>query len=204
MKILKYILVISVSIIFTACASTINVHNANKHFKVANDATKAGDWDTARRQWAKTLVNAELSDKVSPQNMAIINYEYGRALGVQCFYEKSEEYLIRAYKLDLEINGPSFMDLVELARLNFDQKKFNESIPYFENAIRSLEEVKYDTKAPIGFRDILKEYSIALKNVGSHGKVKMVDSRIKDINSKNTKGYSITDRTPYGTQCFKG
>jgi tetratricopeptide (TPR) repeat protein len=98
-KFINYLIVLCFSLTMPACVSSINTLNANKYADAAFSATEAGDWDSARRYWARAVVNAELA-KMPPQQFAVFNYEYGRALGVQCFFDEAERYLLKAYELD--------------------------------------------------------------------------------------------------------
>jgi tetratricopeptide (TPR) repeat protein len=184
----------------TGCAGAINAKNASRHANAANAASKAGDWATARKQWAQALVDAQLAG-ASPRQLAVFNYEYGRALGVQCFWEESENYLQKAYELDSQSDGPEFMSLVELSRLQYDQRKFEKSLTYYSRAIASLEKVHAPTQAPAEFSVVLEEYAKALRETGKEQEAISVQTRANEIRAKYTEGKSITDRTPYGKYC---
>lgn len=122
--------------IFTliGCATAINQKSATNHMRAAVSARQVGDWDLYRRHWAKAVVNSKLAHEPE-QKMAVLNYEYGRALGVTCFFEEAEKYLNVAYQQDVNTGGPSYNDLVELARLNLDQKKWKKSITYYKKVL---------------------------------------------------------------------
>lgn len=184
----------------TGCANAINVKNTNSHGNAANAASKAGDWTTARKQWAQALVNAELAG-MPAQQLAVFHYEYGRALGVQCFWKESESYLQRAYELDHQTAGPEFMSLLELSRLKYDQGKFDKCIPYYLRAIESLEKVNAPARTPTEFSVVLEEYAKALRETGKEQEAISVQKRADEIRSKNQEGRTVTDRTPYGKYC---
>lgn len=162
-------------------------------------ASQNGDWDSSRRHWAKAVVNADLAGTPEAK-MAALNYEYGRSLGVTCFFEESEKYLNLAYQQDSKTGGPAYNDLVELARLNLDQKKWVASIAYFKKALPILKQINAPTEAPYAYADILSEYADALDAVGS-GDAANYRNQAESIKKNRPDGYSITDRTPYGTQC---
>jgi len=188
------------SISVTGCAGSINAKNANRHGSAANAASKAGDWTTARKQWAQALVNAQLGG-LPAQQLAVFNYEYGRALGVQCFWEESENYLQKAYELDHQAGGPEFMSLLELSRLKYDQGQFEKSIPYYSRAIEALEKINAPTQAPTEFSVVLEEYAKALRETGKEQEAISVQKRADEIRIKTPEGKSVTDRTPYGKYC---
>ena len=112
-------------------------------------------------------------------NRAIFYFEYGRSAGVTCFFDIAEDYLNKAYKLDSKIGGPSFLSLVELFRLNLDQKKFQEAIDYFLKALPELERVNAPSESPAEFSKLLDEYAIALNATGNY-------------EEKKSKGESLT------------
>lgn len=181
--------------------SGINATNARHHAEAAKAASKAGDWNTARTQWAQALVNAQLVG-ASPDTLAVYNYEYGRALGVTSFYDESEKYLLRALDLDTQTKGPTYMSLLELSRLQYDQKQYQKSIPYFHRTLESLESSGMAIKAPIDFADMLDEYADALTKAGNEREAIAITSRATRLRAENPNKQSNTDRTPYGTQCI--
>ena len=48
-------------------------------------AEKRGDWDAARRFYATSFADRNLG-QTSPRYRAVLHYEYGRSLGVTCFF----------------------------------------------------------------------------------------------------------------------
>jgi tetratricopeptide (TPR) repeat protein len=199
---LKFFLAVALFLLIsvTGCASAINAKNANRHGNAANAASKAGDWTTARKQWAQAVVNAQLAG-LTAQQLAVYNYEYGRALGVQCFWDESEHYLQKAYELDHQTGGPEFMSLLELSRLKYDQQQFDKSLPYYSRAIEALEKVNASVESPAEFSVVLEEYAKALRETGKGQEAISAQKRANDIRAKNPERKSITDRTPYGKFC---
>lgn len=181
-------------------ANPINRKNASKHAQAASHAAKSGDWDVARRHWAKAVKNGELGG-IPEKHQAIFYYEYARAAGITCFFDISETYLIKAYELDKKIGGPTFLSLVELFRLNLDQKKYNEAVTYFKKALPVLEKINAPSQSPAEFSKLLDEYAVALEGVGKQEEAKKVKERSTEV--KKNAEHSITDRTSYGTSCTK-
>mgnify|MGYP003793209655 FL=1 len=201
MKLVKCLAVaLLIALPVTGGANAINTANARRHANTAAAASKAGDWATARTEWAQALVNAQLAG-ASSQHLAVFNYEYGRALGVQCFWDQSETYLLKAYELDRQAGGPEHMSLVELSRMKFNQKQYDRSAQYYRRAIEALEQINASAKAPAEFSVILDEYAEALRRCGKDQDADLVQARANEIRSRDPGGRSITDRTPYGTQC---
>jgi hypothetical protein len=75
---------------------------------------------------------------------------------------------------------------------------------YFERAIPAMEKAGAPSQAPAGFADMLDEYAIALRNVHRDAEANSVQARANKLRTDYPQGHSITDRTPYGTQCCKG
>jgi tetratricopeptide (TPR) repeat protein len=182
------------------CASAIHDKNSDNYTLIGYQAQQRGDWDAARRAYAKAVVNAEMGS-IPIKSRSIRTYEYGRALGVTCFFDLAEAELKTAYKLDKQSSQPLFLSLVELARLNFSQEKFAASLPYYEEGIAELDKASAAEKAPGGYAEILEEYAIALAKTGNVGDSKKIMVKVSEIKTKNPKASSITDKTPYGKFC---
>lgn len=191
-------LVIILVFVLSGCASTLNERNAHHYANAGVAAQQAGDWEMARRHWSRAAVNAQLAGMTDKQQ-AIAFYEYGRSCGATCFFDESEKYLLMSLELDKSGGGPIHMSLLELARLNFDQKKYKEANRYFEQLPALYEKEKAAEKDPAGVALAYKEFSISLENTG---RVKEAEkySKISEQLEKIVKGNeSNTERTPYGS-----
>jgi len=186
--------------VLSGCANPVAQHNASRYQDAALSNSQAGNWHVARRQWAKVIGNSAASG-ADKQTLSVWWYEYGRALGVTCFFEKAEDALLKAYAFDKEASGEIYLSLTELARLNLDQKKYTASAKYFERSFAELDKVNAEQKAPIAYTDLLNEYAEALFNIGNNEKAKKLQGRASKIKIQNKARHSITDRTPYGKEC---
>jgi tetratricopeptide (TPR) repeat protein len=199
MKIVNLLLVI---LFLISCAAPINRKTADITGRAGYEAQKAGDWDSARRNYAKAVVNGELGN-LPQEQMAGLYYEYGRSLGATCFYEESEKYLQKALDIDLKTNGPAYMSLLELARLNLQIKNYAKAITYFDKLMPIYKELNAEKDSPIGVAEAYEDYSYALKESGDIVKARDFEAKAKQLRAINPDGYSITERTPYGTQCYE-
>lgn len=197
---MRTIIFIITSFLLAGCASEIQERNAQNYTLIGAQAQARGDWDTARRAYARAVVNAELA-KLPPTTRAPLTYEHGRSLGVTCFFDLSESELNMAYELDKEAGNPLYLSLTELARLTFDQDKFQVSVDYFERAITELDKINAAKKAPIAYADILTEYSIALSKADRKVEAANHLRKAEKIREANPQGKSVTDRTLYGKHC---
>ncbi|WP_253281308.1 hypothetical protein [Cupriavidus sp. HPC(L)] len=161
---------IAIAVLFSAallagCASEVRERIASNYGRVGAAAIRQGDWDTARRAFARVTVNADLAELPAARR-ALAHYEYGRSLGVTCYFDRAEEELKTAFELDKQAGQPLYLSLVELARLNLDQGKYSQSAAYFERAIPLLEAAGVAKEAPMGYADILEEYARTLSGMG--------------------------------------
>jgi tetratricopeptide (TPR) repeat protein len=196
---IRYVLVILVGL--NGCAAPINERVARNYERVGAAAQARGDWDAARRAYARSATNADLA-RSSPQERAVYHYEYGRSLGVTCFFNEAERELNLAYDLDRQAGQPLYFSLVELARLTLDQHKFPQSVLYFERALTELDRANAGRDAPMGYADVLDEYALALSGAGRTQDSTTMRKRALEIRDANPGGHSITDRTPYGRHCM--
>ncbi|CDZ94053.1 MULTISPECIES: hypothetical protein [Pseudomonadaceae] len=184
----------------TGCVSAIQTKNVRNYTLMGMQAQAVGNWDLARRAYARAVVNAELA-KLPPAVRSVLTYEYGRALGVTCFFELSESELNLAYKLDKEAGNPLYLSLVELARLSLDQNKYHEAVGYFAKAIVEFDKEDFAANAPIGYADVLAEYAASLSAIDKKSEASSIMHKAAEIRAANPQGRSITDRTPYGKFC---
>lgn len=200
----KYFLFISIifSIVFStiALSNPINRKNAKVYAQTADKAAKSGDWEAARLNWAKAVKNSELG-KINESTLSVFYYEYGRALGVTCFNELAEKYLLKSLHIDEKLTGNTYLPLAELTRLNLDNKDYSEATEYYKKLFPELDKLNASTKAPIAYADMLDEYSYSLLELGLKDKAEKTKFQANKIRSKHSRHYSITDRTPYGTKC---
>ena len=155
MKLRFLVAFICFSVFCAGCGGNpINAKTSTNYAQAAHAAVNSGDGVTARKNWSKALLNAQLGG-ASPAQLAVLNNEYGRASGVVCEFADAEKALTTAYDLDKRAGGPTYLSLVELARLNLDQNKFPEAATYFERALPELEAKGASAGAPIGWQTFL-------------------------------------------------
>ena len=162
-------------------------------------ARERGDYAEVLRQHQAVLAEALL--EVGRTRLVNSVYEAGRAAGVTCRFDEAETYLLDALSLDRQRSGPVHFDLVELARLKLDQRDYPGSASYFERAIEALNEIRASEGAPVAFADILDEYATTLDGTGKPSAAGAQRARARYLRSRVPGAISITDRTPYGTQC---
>jgi tetratricopeptide (TPR) repeat protein len=196
---MKYWTLLALVFLLSGCASTLNQRNAHEYANAGQSAQLSGNWDAARRYWAKAVVNARLGGMTDKQ-LAIAYYEYGRSLGATCFFDESEKYLKEAFELDSKNGGPVHMALLELGRLNLDQKKYQAATSYYEQLPSIYEALDAASKVPAGVAETYSEYSTALSASGNKSKANQFNFLAQKLASEATSP-STTERTPYGKHC---
>lgn len=184
------------------CANGALRERASVQANAAVRAQSSGDWHVALRNWARAVKNGE-DGKLDDKTQAAYYYEYGRALGVTCSFDEAESYLLKAKDLDEKTTGEEFLSLSELARLNLDQKKYKQAVLYFEEAFPKLDKLHAAYRSPIAYADLLDEYSIALSMLNRNDESKRASNRASELRKKKKNGFSMTERTPYGSRCSK-
>ncbi len=199
----KFLFVIIVAILMTGCASQINLRNSAMHLQAGIAAEKRGDWETARVQFAQAVVNADLGDG-DLHGKAIVNYEYGKALGVRCEYDSAEKYLLRS-KSFAELGGePAYLPLYELALLNEAQGKSIPATIYFSQLIPIMEKEGLRSRYPLGVADAHERYAAALDANGMHADALKQREEAAEIISENPIAKPAGKPTPYGIMCNLG
>jgi tetratricopeptide (TPR) repeat protein len=108
--------------------------------------------------------------------------------------------LEKSLELDKENNGAVIMDYFELARLHFDQKLFKEASTYYQSGVAATPK-ELIAQDPIGYADVLGEYSEALKQTGDVESSEKVILEARQLRLSNPNASSLTKRTPYGKFC---
>ncbi|ARU24277.1 MULTISPECIES: hypothetical protein [Ralstonia solanacearum species complex] len=186
--------------VLAGCVSAVSERVSANYTRLGAAAQEQGDWDAARRAYARATLNADEAG-LPADRRAIVHYEYGRSLGATCFFEQSERELHTAYELDQRAGHPVYLSLIELARLMLDQQKFVQSTTYFERALPALDAAGAAAKAPAAYADILDEYAQALTGAERSTEASTVLERADALRGDHPGKRSITDRTPYGKFC---
>jgi tetratricopeptide (TPR) repeat protein len=162
-------------ILGTLCSSCsfvsgVNMKEANIHYEAANNFEAQGDFVSAREQYWKALVAARLGG-AEPATISMLTYEFGRTTGYACHLEESETFLLESLEMEggLSERNPRNIGirLFELARLTYDQKRYDDAAKYYSRGLSEVEKIKGAQSDPIAFANIYEEYADALKQSGN-------------------------------------
>lgn len=183
-----------------AAAEDENRAQALRHAQNAFAAAQRGDWGVARDGLRKAVAAAEKSD-ADQRTMAVLYYEYGRALGVTCRYGEARTYLEKALAFDEVMGGPVYMSHVELARLNRAGRSLQEAQWHYRTVKPMLVAQNVPDVDPIGYADLLDEYADVLERIGRQGEAGALRSQSRKLRAAHPGRTSRVSATPYGTHC---
>lgn len=185
MRILIFIVLLPA---LASCANPINLRTAENYYVSGQTAEISKDYVLARRDYSRALLNAQLG-KAQPSAISMLTYNLGRMTGYVCEYLEAEKLLLDALTQEEKITGPesgiTSMRLLELARLNFDQKRFAQSIPYFQRGVANVEKLNIERDDPIGFALVLDDYATALVEAGQATESASIRARADELRRKN-------------------
>lgn len=160
-----------VGALLTACANPINLKTAERYYVTGRDAEFSGDYATARERYARALLNARLGH-ADPATISMLTYNLGRMEGYIGKCDEAQKLLMDALAQEEQITGPesgiTTMRLFELARLNYDQKNYQEAQGYYKRGIPAGEKLGVTESDPIGLANAIDEYADALEKGGEH------------------------------------
>lgn len=161
-----------------------------------------GDWDDARRAFGQAVLVADQSGWPASQRAAV-HFDYGRALGVTCYYTEAERELSQAYDLDILTGRYRYPALVELARLALVQRQFDASAKYFGRALGTLDRLQAARKVPYAYAEVLDDYALALGGAGDAEAATRIIDRAAKVRAdfSDRMQAQASSRTPYGTHC---
>lgn len=182
------------------CVTVTEQVTAGNYAVVGRQAEQRGDWGTARGAWQGAVASGQ-QGQLPPRAKAVLELNYGRTLGVTCRFDEAEFHLMNAYRLDKDSGGPAYVALLELARLNFDQKRYEAAANYFGEGVGDVRQAGIVERAPGEFANVLDEYAVALAGAERATEAAAIWQQAAAIRRKDPTLSVIADRTPYGTQC---
>ncbi|VVE03685.1 hypothetical protein PTE31013_02275 [Pandoraea terrigena] len=161
-----------------------------------------GDWDGARRAFGQAVLVADQSGWPA-SHRAAMHFDYGRALGVTCYYTEAGRELSLAYDLDILTGHFRYPALIELARLSLVQRQYAPSVKYFGRALGALDRMEASRKAPLAYAEVLDDYALALGGAGDPEAAARIIDRAAKVRAGLGEAVlaQATSRTPYGTHC---
>jgi tetratricopeptide (TPR) repeat protein len=168
----RILLAASFCLLCAACSfmPALIMKEAQIHYDAALNFESQGDYVSAREQFWKALVAAR-SAGAPPATLSMLTYEFGRTTGYTCHLKESEEFLTESVKMEEALPERNSRNMgirfFELARLMYDQQRYQEAATYYSRAIQEVEQSNSTGTDPIAFADIHEEYADALARSGN-------------------------------------
>ena len=174
--------------LLTACAQDLNKHNAMRYYNLALRAEQAKDYAGAKEAYRRALINAR--DGEAPQaGISAATYGLGRMTGYTCEYAAAERLLREALELEqtlpYPVPGNISKRLSELARLTFDEGKYQDSVAFYEQALPILEKLGAPRSDPVGYASYLEDYAFAMARNGNENNAAQVRAKALAIRRAN-------------------
>ena len=173
--------------ILAGCASAINEKSMVNHFRAGQQFEFNKDYGSAREQYWMALANARLGG-AEPETVSMLAYNFARMTGYTCHFDEAETYFVESLALEESVSGPesalTSMRLFELARLNYDQGRYDKSVGFYRRAIPIAEKLGVGRSDPIALAAALDEYGDALGRVDetAAAAARQQASRLRDAN----------------------
>ena len=160
-----------------------------QHYEAGVRAEGKADYRAAQREYAQAYKIAE-DDKLGPAALSAATYELGRVTGYLCDYSRAHRLLRQSLEIEERVSGPYSANTsaryMELARLNYDNGRYAQAVPYYERAIPLLEKLDVDKRDPLGFAEALDEFGASLSHIGATSEAQRVLRRADRMRAQNS------------------
>ncbi len=200
----KKLLMAICAVYFSVLTWAADISQAQKELQLIVDAAEAAvaqnQWRDAKKRWDLALqkVAAVAGDD---EYLAVLYYEQGRSAGVLCQWDEAEISLQKALTLDKKTDGPFFMSLLELARLQLAQKNLQQAKEFYDQLLPELKANEAAVIDPIGSAEIVSEYAQVLVKLGAVEAAKPYREMADTWRNKHQGIEAETSKTPYGSLC---
>jgi len=165
----RLLVIVSTAALLAACATDINLVNANRYYDAGLRTEAAGDFPAAEQNYQRALINAR-DGRASDAMISAAMYSLGRMKGLNCKYDEAQSLLSGSLHLEEKVSGPESAmvskRLFELARFSFDRQQFGAAADYSARAIATGRKLGLAQDDPIALADATDEYATALRNSG--------------------------------------
>jgi tetratricopeptide (TPR) repeat protein len=181
----KYKSLILLAAYFIAgCANPVNMYTADRYYNLGIAAETRGDLEQACMFLSRSYGNTIIGN-APPLARAHALYEYSRVSGYLGRIAEAE----KGYKevialLDNVSDDPTHLRAPthsEHAELLFANRRYRDSIPEFEKAVTSLDELSVESRYPGDYSTFLDKYITALRAVQNTDQANVIAKRVTKI-----------------------
>ncbi len=185
----------------TGCASTS--HTSQELNWSGNIAYDQMQYDVAKNYYEKAIQLAKSSNDTEYE--AIAMYGLAKANGRLCNFKQAESLLKKSIQIRNNLsdtdNAKITQNIFELGRIYIVQKDWGMALVQYEKAVPMLEKFDMEEIDPIGYSNVLSEYSQVLKHSDASDKAKSIDSKIRELKEKNPNNKAGYVSELYSSNC---
>jgi tetratricopeptide (TPR) repeat protein len=197
------VVALGVLVLLAGCTASRKANESDVYAQAAQTAVEGGDWATARRQWALAIEAGELGG-IDEGALASLYYEYGRAAGATCMFDLATDNFGRAFELEQETDGPSYLAQAELGRLELTRKNYTTALQYLERALKIYTDTSDNDAASDPLVALKMDIAKALEALGQVDKAdatRMEVYKLRERDSRTQMPLNF-EPTPYGEFCL--
>jgi tetratricopeptide (TPR) repeat protein len=192
--------------LLAGCAMPLSETKYRSYYECGSAASRAGNRDEASRCFSRAVFNAQ-NGRLGPEYESAALFEYGKAIGHQCYYDEARTSFQRSLELEEQLAVPrpnnQVRVLVELADLNLDTGQYTEAVRFYERAIPALRKVAADRADPIGFADELDDFAAAREHTGDGAHATALRQESAQIRADHPGELAAFAAERYPTDCTK-
>ena len=182
---MKFILVVLL-ILVTSCVST---PKSSQDFNWSgNLAYDQMQYAAAKSYYEKAIELAKNSSDKEYQ--AIAMYGLARTNGRLCLFDQAEDLLTQSIEIRNKLsdtdNAKITQNILELGRIHIAQQNWDMAIIQYEKAIPMLNKFNIETSDPIGYSNLLTEYSQVLEHTDQNDKKQLIEAKISELRANNS------------------
>ncbi len=172
----------------TGCTNPVNMYTADRYYHLGVEAEQRGDLEQACMFFSRSYGNTEMGN-APPLARAHALYEYARVSGYLGRLAEAEKGFNEVIALlDQVPVDPSHLRSPthsEHAKLLLANRRFRESIPEFEQAMASLDQLSVENNFPGDFAVFLDQYAAALNAVQRTDQADVISRRAARIRQEH-------------------
>ncbi|MBI5773204.1 MAG: tetratricopeptide repeat protein [Verrucomicrobia bacterium] len=166
------------------CANPLNIGHYERYMDGGADAERAGDYQFARKCYARAQANAEVGFLGKAAESAAY-YNWARMTGMLGDFAEAERGFKQALKLEEEVYGPggghASMRWFELARLYFAWGRYQDSVTAYEQGFPLADRKNIQQSDPVTYAAVVRDFAAALEKAGQAGRAQQERERAASI-----------------------
>ena len=209
---MKTIIISSIVLLMTACASTNHPAMTAHHSKIEHHHTNAamhekmGNYIKAKRLYMKEMHHARLGHPPAA-GVSSTYHNLGRIKGYLCETSQAEFFLLESLRAkkkerDTESRAVALYQL-ELALFYYDHARYSSSLPYYASSIPMAIQYGLQKDDPIALAQMFEEYASALDKTNQPTQAIDARKQAQQLRTSNPDKKAHFMPTRYQQDCSK-